>query len=830
MLQRQEKDPGYPGTGINKFEPFKRVLKDGYMKVACVKDELFDNGDKFGDNRHAYTLEKRSNVSIVHYAAHVPKEDRKEMTRNICFEFCRTVPDMSFFGLKNGRECYCAPFYKMLPGDSSKCDALCEGDTTTTCGGKFKSNIFSMHMCASTGKDLAVASQQAKFVVSDLKTRINLAGKLSKSMQEAGAANQKIFGKVGDTAASDLMQRAKIFAGDLNDAANAAERITKKMDTDVKAAGELEDFTDPKQVTKAERLMEAMVDDAKTSAKLRVALGRVIALAKPQHEHLGAANQYYPIMYFVDKAFLSTMQTGGGEVLDKPLVGTSMDGCASACDDAFQKCVGFSYFGTSKPSLCFLFSKFKSATYYTGCKVPGMLLQKDVPTNSSTSSLLVGAARNAGRSASSSWLAKSNPGTVSIAKWSCKKVGQPLQALNKNGKTGIYRLNIDTGNYDELFIVKKKRGNWFKTINACSINPVDSILYCAMKFRGEKGGEFLVRIDSQKFAYVARMVKGQYSATFDSEGNYYSWGGKKLRKISKVQKLAGYADRGRVIDRRNNVIAKFQLGADMAAVTANLEGTGAKTYLMGIKGKTAHIVRVSGGPEKHWSLRSSGLDGDCKAWGSAWSFKTEIYFSCNKGKGVYQLDPGSISLKTMTAKFYKAGKSVTTNSNDGMNCMEGLSPFKPVLPPRYEPKWVKKNDEEVQKLEKKVVKKEEVKKEEVKKLEKKKDDVQKLVGGGGSRIVVRPKEEEKKVEKEEEEEEEKEEEKDDDEDEDDKDKEEKVNVKVVKKDEEDEEDVSSGQVYCMAKLSAFEGINLKPDPSGKCKICLKELSKADRCY
>jgi len=40
MLQRQEKDPGYPGTGINKFEPFKRVLKDGYMKVACVKDEL----------------------------------------------------------------------------------------------------------------------------------------------------------------------------------------------------------------------------------------------------------------------------------------------------------------------------------------------------------------------------------------------------------------------------------------------------------------------------------------------------------------------------------------------------------------------------------------------------------------------------------------------------------------------------------------------------------------------------------------------------------------------------------------------------------------------
>jgi len=324
--------------------------------------------------------------------------------------------------------------------------------------------------------------------------------------------------------------------------------------------------------------------------------------------------------------------------------------------------------------------------YYTGCKVPGMLLQRDRPTNHSMTSVLLGTANSAGRSASSNLLTKPAE-KVDIAKWPCKGIGQPLQALNKfNGSKGsaIYKLNIDTGKYDKLSTVHKK-GARFKTINACSINPVDSIMYCAMKHSSK---EYLVRIDvTGKFAYVARIVMGQYSATFDSEGNYYSWGGKMLRKISKVQNLPAYKWRHPSPDKRKNKIAKLgksKLGADMAVVHANLEGTGAKTYLVGLGKKTANVVRVSGGPVKQWSLRAKGLNKACNHWGSAWSFKTGVYFSCNKGKGVYQLDPGSVNLKTKQAKFYKAGDSAKTSSNDGMNCMKGLSPFKPVVPPRYE--------------------------------------------------------------------------------------------------------------------------------------------------
>ena len=71
-------------------------------------------------------------------------------------------------------------------------------------------------------------------------------------------------------------------------------------------------------------------------------------------------------MHFVDKKYDTLPSTCGGDLVNDPIVGESPDGCASACNENFQTCVGFSYFAPEK--LCFLFSKFKSAFYYTGCK------------------------------------------------------------------------------------------------------------------------------------------------------------------------------------------------------------------------------------------------------------------------------------------------------------------------------------------------------------------------------------------------------------------------------------------------------------------------------
>merc|ERR1719401_356755 len=117
---------------------------------------MLEHADKAG-NPAKYAFGQASNITIVRYDLVVPKEDQEPVTQVGCFNFCRTIPDMLFFGITAGRQCYCAPYYKPVAGDSSMCDALCEGDQALNCGGTTKSSIFEMHMCASTEEELTEA-------------------------------------------------------------------------------------------------------------------------------------------------------------------------------------------------------------------------------------------------------------------------------------------------------------------------------------------------------------------------------------------------------------------------------------------------------------------------------------------------------------------------------------------------------------------------------------------------------------------------------------------------------------------------------------------------
>eukprot|EP00747_Dinoflagellata_sp_TGD_P159612 gnl/TRDRNA2_/TRDRNA2_177906_c5_seq5.p1 gnl/TRDRNA2_/TRDRNA2_177906_c5~~gnl/TRDRNA2_/TRDRNA2_177906_c5_seq5.p1 ORF type:complete len:463 (+),score=155.49 gnl/TRDRNA2_/TRDRNA2_177906_c5_seq5:111-1499(+) len=366
-----------PGAGIEEFEPYEMVEKDGYYEVDCIKDYMFYHGDKFGANKHDYKLASVSNVSIVHYNAHVPKEDREAMTQKLCFRFCRTVPDMLFFGLINGRDCYCSPFYNMMAGDSSECDKTCEGEPTLMCGGKKKSSIFSMHFCDSTSEDLSTAASKAKDLAGEIAPKVEKANTLSEKMNDSGEKNQKTFGKAGDLAAGDLMQAAKVYAGDVEKAAAASDKIKDKLKSLSDDAAKIEDFTKPAEVTKAERLMEDIEETVAEAVVSLKAIEEVLATIQPGPVSEGAADQYLPLMYFVEKEFQDVPQTCSGEIVDKPIGGLSMDGCASACDAQVHDCKGFAYFdtGAEEDRLCFLFSSFKSAVYYTGCDKKTMLLQ-----------------------------------------------------------------------------------------------------------------------------------------------------------------------------------------------------------------------------------------------------------------------------------------------------------------------------------------------------------------------------------------------------------------------------------------------------------------------
>jgi len=111
------------------------------------------------------------------------------------------------------------------------------------------------------------------------------------------------------------------------------------------------------------------------------------------------AIQYYPLMYFVDKQYMEMPTTCHGETIGQPIYFKSVHSCAAACDAEVGKCVGFSFYpdkvlqNNNGPNICFLFSKFDSARYYTGCESeeekPKSFLQKHNTTAEENPSKIV---------------------------------------------------------------------------------------------------------------------------------------------------------------------------------------------------------------------------------------------------------------------------------------------------------------------------------------------------------------------------------------------------------------------------------------------------------
>ena len=386
---KKSKNPG-AGMTPEDIEPYSTVLKDGYSMTDCVKDAMYVHGDKHGNNKFDYKMGDVSNTSIIHYAEMIAKEDREEMTHQVCFEFCRTVPDMTFFGINNGRDCYCTPYYKPMASNSDACDAPCPGEPTLMCGGKTKSSVFSMHMCADTENDLNTALDNAGELLSSLDAlTAEMAARVEKG-EELANTLQESFGSAGDPDASGLMQKAKKWAGKLlhakDDGADLSSELSE-VEGDGKFARKKGDFTKYDNAQAAEKCIKKMQELTAKGEETLEELTEMFELAHPRAELVeDAAKQYYPVMYFVDKEFEDVPSTCGGETIAEPIFQKSQDECAMACDALVGKCVGFSFFDKDDSSVCFLFEKFKSVQYYTGCdseKFLQMQSKKEAPYTAS---------------------------------------------------------------------------------------------------------------------------------------------------------------------------------------------------------------------------------------------------------------------------------------------------------------------------------------------------------------------------------------------------------------------------------------------------------------
>lgn len=339
-----------------KIVPFETVQKDGYMRVACVKDNMYYHGE------------------IFHYADYVPKEDRKTMTPTVCFDFCRTIPNMLFFGITNGRECYCGPYYQAMASDSTQCDAVCEGETTQMCGGKSKSTVWEMHMCSNTKKDLEDMGEMMTTLLENIEEEEGNLTTLAEEGQAIADELQVTYGKIGDPTAADLFQQAKVRAGVLEERAKMAKGVAdkiKEIDSEYKDL-DGEDFTSFDAAKKAEDLIKRAKKVAAEGKAAREVIAKELKLQRRirgeegQERLINSSQLYYPAMYFVDKIYLTDQATCDGDLTGPPKFGLSLDACAYACETEVGKCTAFSHYSAGG-GICFLFSKLKTLTHYSDC-------------------------------------------------------------------------------------------------------------------------------------------------------------------------------------------------------------------------------------------------------------------------------------------------------------------------------------------------------------------------------------------------------------------------------------------------------------------------------
>jgi len=343
-----------PGAGQTPLTPDAKaaeVRKDGFFALKCVNDGSHvhaDNQSSQGKMRYAA---QNADISIIWYHETVPKVDQEEMTPRTCFNFCRIQKRIGFFGLIHGRDCYCTPYYRQQEGgEGEDCDLPCPGDQTTLCGGKTKANLYTMHWCDDTTKDLELAKNAASTVSALLGEMIEKYKVCQGSLQGRGEEFQAKASAAGSLFASNYFQAAKVRAGELKRLFEKAQRL---QDEEIElASGPPDAFTAIKkqeylegQVFNLEEF-EQRASEFLDTAKLEF-VKTCDHISEKDYE---VSHEYRPIIYYAkDQGIVPEsyyeFTACGGEMIGSPLF-MGLKSCALACRD-HVKCEAFSVFGVA---------------------------------------------------------------------------------------------------------------------------------------------------------------------------------------------------------------------------------------------------------------------------------------------------------------------------------------------------------------------------------------------------------------------------------------------------------------------------------------------------
>lgn len=288
---------------------------------------------------------------------------------------------------------------------------------------------------------------------------------------------------------------------------------------------------------------------------------------------------------------------------------------------------------------------------------------------------------------------------TSVKPFQCDKYNKPIHMLKRKDHTGYVakELLIKTGLHKELYSIPFKRdGFTFKRLNGCGINPKDEIMYCVMLVGNDV---FIVRLDETHVEFVARLPYSEWffpnSGGFSPSGTFFAATPNAafivVKDLHKAKSYPGSERTGKkIMDLRKQkliVSEAFFRCDDIVVADMDLRGRGPEEWLFVLGQAELQIAKYNDTLKTFTDAYKMGTDP--YEWGffygAGWNFQNQVFFSENKGKGVFQIDmdylkmvlnlTGPGYLPTVRLPMKSLGKSEATNYNDGMNCMKAPNPW-----------------------------------------------------------------------------------------------------------------------------------------------------------
>lgn len=271
----------------------------------------------------------------------------------------------------------------------------------------------------------------------------------------------------------------------------------------------------------------------------------------------------------------------------------------------------------------------------------------------------------------------------------CASFAQPMEVSRSPDSNGyvVRQLNVETGNYSKIFSIPATAvpGN-YSDLNGCGVNPIDSILYCAMFAEGS----WIVRVDGANVEFVARLPQQNWNtADFSPTGTFYIadafTGFLVLRDLHTKKGFANKTDSGLwdLRQEQRQYPAKWRGAADVVVSSANLNGTGVREYLFSLYGprlQIAHYNLTAGNFSSSWVLNISEGRWD-NIFGAGWNFQGKLFFASNRGAGVYQIPLEDIVLADgASLKLTMIGSVEKSGDNDGFGCLAAPDPWRTAIP------------------------------------------------------------------------------------------------------------------------------------------------------